>query len=249
MAIDLGLRSSFTGTTPRSPAFHIGSPLSSTDLPDTQDLPTVAGGIDETPPINWFAGRENLQKKRNILVKRFILTGTPGSGKTAILRQLEIDGYDVIEEAATDVIALEHARKVPEPWTEPSFIDAIVNLQRERQLRGNALSGDIQFHDRSPICTHALATHLGFPISDALAREMERIERDRIFQKKVFFIRNFGTVVKTEARRISFDDALKFERIHEETYRAFGYQLVAIAPGTVRERTRAILRFVGDPSE
>ncbi|MBM0260113.1 AAA family ATPase, partial [Micromonospora sp. 4G55] len=36
----------------------------------------------------------------------YILTGAPGSGKTAILRQLEIDGHAVVEEAATDVIAL-----------------------------------------------------------------------------------------------------------------------------------------------
>ena len=36
---------------------------------------------------------------------RFVLTGAPGSGKTAILRQLEIYGLAVVEEAATDVIA------------------------------------------------------------------------------------------------------------------------------------------------
>jgi len=43
-------------------------------------------------------------------MKRFILTGTPGSGKTAILRQLEMEGYGVVEEAATDVIALDRRR-------------------------------------------------------------------------------------------------------------------------------------------
>jgi predicted ATPase len=43
-------------------------------------------------------------------VKRFVLTGTPGSGKTAIIRQLEIDGFSVVEEAATDLIALTQAQ-------------------------------------------------------------------------------------------------------------------------------------------
>ncbi|HEY6490385.1 MAG: AAA family ATPase [Terracidiphilus sp.] len=37
-------------------------------------------------------------------MKRFILTGMPGSGKTALLRQLELEGFGVVEEAATDVI-------------------------------------------------------------------------------------------------------------------------------------------------
>ena len=31
-------------------------------------------------------------------MKRFILTGTPGSGKTAILRQLELEGFGVVRE-------------------------------------------------------------------------------------------------------------------------------------------------------
>jgi len=77
---------------------------------------------------------------------RFILTGAPGAGKTAILRQLEVDGFSAVEEAATDVIALDQAKDVAEPWTDPSFIDRIVALQRHRRL---AASGETQFHDRS----------------------------------------------------------------------------------------------------
>jgi hypothetical protein len=48
-------------------------------------------------------------------VHRFILTGAPGSGKTAILRHLELDGFGVVEEAATDVIALAQAQGIDEP--------------------------------------------------------------------------------------------------------------------------------------
>jgi predicted ATPase len=39
-------------------------------------------------------------------VPSYVLTGAPGAGKTAILRLLEASGYPVVEEAATDVIAL-----------------------------------------------------------------------------------------------------------------------------------------------
>ena len=34
-------------------------------------------------------------------MKRFIITGAPGAGKTAIIRQLELDNFGVVEEAAT----------------------------------------------------------------------------------------------------------------------------------------------------
>jgi predicted ATPase len=58
-------------------------------------------------------------------------------GKTAVIRQLELDGFSVVEEAATDIHALEHARGVAEPWKHPSFIDSIVELPRRRRQTVN----------------------------------------------------------------------------------------------------------------
>src|SRR4029077_8966296 len=114
-------------------------------------------------------------------MKRFILTGTPGAGKTAILRQLELDGFSVVEEAATDLIALAQAQGIVEPWMQPSFIDSIADLQRQRQLRALRQPDEVQFHDRSAFCTAALAAYLGHPVSGTFARELERIKADAIY--------------------------------------------------------------------
>jgi len=177
-------------------------------------------------------------------MKRYILTGAPGAGKTAVLRQLELDGFSVVEEAATDVIALWQARGVAEPWRDISFIDAIVELQMRRQLRTAREPGSVQFHDRSAICTAALAVYLGFPLTERLTRELERIRNESIFEREAFFLRNLGFVAPTEARRISFEDALRFERIHEETYRRFSFQVIWIEPGSIDERANMIKRAV-----
>jgi predicted ATPase len=149
--------------------------------------------------------------------------------KTAILRWLELDGYGVVEEAATDIIALQQAQGVAEPWTRASFIDSIVNLQRERQLRAARLGGHKQFFDRSPICTYAIAKYLGYPISAALSTEIERIEQEGTYQKRVFFVQRLGFITATDARKITPEDAMRFERVHEETYREFDYRIVPIA--------------------
>jgi predicted ATPase len=74
-------------------------------------------------------------------MRRFIITGAPGAGKTAIIRQLGLDGFSVVEEAATDVIAAAHAQGTVEPRKSPSFIDAIAHLQRERQIRASYSTG------------------------------------------------------------------------------------------------------------
>jgi len=84
-------------------------------------------------------------------MKRFILTGTPGAGKTSIIRELELEGFSVVEEAATDVIAAAQARGTSEAWRYPSFIDEVARLQRDRQVRASDRPDTLQFHDRSVV--------------------------------------------------------------------------------------------------
>jgi predicted ATPase len=173
-------------------------------------------------------------------MRRFIITGAPGAGKTAILRQLERDGFGVVEEAATDVIAAAQAQGIVQPWTDAIFVDAIVALQQERQLEAASSTDEIQFHDRSAVCTAALAEYLGYARSPQLINELERISKEAIFERRVFFVRTLGFITRTEARQISFDESLRFERIHEDTYRDFGFDLISVAAGPLLERVAAI---------
>lgn len=176
-------------------------------------------------------------------MKRYILTGAPGAGKTSILRLLQSQGHSVVDEAATAVIAREQAQGEAEPWAQASFIDKVVGLQKDRQTR-SADTTTMQFYDRSPICTHALSTYLGYPVSATLSAEISRITREQIYQRHVFFIRNLGFCEPTAARRISFEDSLDFERAHEDSYRMFGYQLVDIPAGPLAERAAVIIRTI-----
>src|ERR1700751_5436410 len=116
-------------------------------------------------------------------MRRFIITGAPGAGKTAIIRQLELDGFGIVEEAATDIIAVAQAQGTVEPWRDPSFIDAIAQLQRDREIRASYLLDEVQFHDRSVVCTAALAVYFGYSFSPFLARELERVQKEAIYQK------------------------------------------------------------------
>jgi predicted ATPase len=178
-------------------------------------------------------------------MQRFILTGAPGAGKTVIIRQLERWGFGVVEEAATDVIALEQARGVAEPHAGLDFTGKIAALQRLRRQRAAALPDAVQFHDRSAICTLALARELGHPPPPALLEELRRIEAEAAFERRVFFVGNLGFVTPTAARRIGLEAALAFERTHERTYLELGYDLIRIAPGPIAERARAVAIAAG----
>lgn len=177
-------------------------------------------------------------------MKRYILTGTPGCGKTSIIQALSALGYPTVSEAATDVIAFHQSKGILEPWTKTDFINKIIQLQKQRQIAPIEDKFALQFYDRSPICTYALSQYLGFKTTDILLNEIERTEREQIYQHKVFFIENLGFCTPTNARKISFEESLIFEKIHMDTYAKFGYTCIKIAPQTVPERVDTILALL-----
>jgi predicted ATPase len=174
------------------------------------------------------------------MIDRFILTGAPGAGKTVLLRQLEHDGYSVVEEAATDVIALEQALGIEESWRDPAFTEKIARLQLQR-LSASAHAAGPQFHDRSVFCTYALARYLGHPIPDLLETAVRHALAEHVFARRVFFIGLLGFITPTAARRINLEEATHFEAVHEQVYRDFGFELFPIPPGTIAARTAAIV--------
>ena len=174
-------------------------------------------------------------------MKRYILTGTPGCGKTSLIHALENLGHAVVREAATDIIGLEQAQGVAEPWTNPDFIDKIITLQKLRQAQAKDTA--VQYYDRSPICSYALCQYLGYQPSAILIEELKRIKHSHIYQKKVFFIENLGFCQPTDARKISFAEALKFEKIHEEIYHHFGYDCIKIKAQPVAFRVAEIIKL------
>jgi predicted ATPase len=177
-------------------------------------------------------------------MQRYILTGAPGAGKTAIIRRLEFDHHSIVEEAATDIIALDHADGITESWRDQSFTERIATLQEIRLASAAPLPVPLQFHDRSIFCTHALAEYLEHPIPPSLDSAIEQALAQGTFQPRVFFVRLLGFITHTEARRISLEDSQRFERVHEATYRRFGFDLIDIAPGSIDERIATVLAAV-----
>ncbi len=173
-------------------------------------------------------------------MKRYVLTGAPGVGKTTILRSLQERGWAVVEEAATEVIASEQVRGVDEPWQAGGFVSKIAALQRERQRQSVPPDVCVQFYDRSPFCTLALALYLRQPVTPALTEEIARVTEEQVYERVVFFIRPIGFVEPSAARRISYRDSLVFEAVHEVVYRDHGFEIVDVAAAGVTERVAAI---------
>lgn len=172
--------------------------------------------------------------------RRYVLTGAPGSGKTALLSALRLRGHVVIEEAATDVITRQQAGGSDEPWLCDDFIDLIVRLQQQRQRAPVRATVAVQLYDRSPLCTLALAHYLGRPVTPVLAQEVSRVLREQVYEPTVFLLRPLGFIEPTAARRISYAASLAFEQVHEAVYQELGFELVDVPASSLSDRIAVV---------
>ena len=177
-------------------------------------------------------------------MRRYIITGAPGAGKTTILTALRDRGYPVVGEAATDVITREQRKGREEAWRSPDFLDAITRLQRRRQQLPVPPAATVQVFDRSPICTLALARYGGQPATPILAEEVERVVAKAFYQPQVFFVHLLGFITPTAARRITLAQAVAFERFHTQAYRDNGFELVGVPAATIEERVDLVDRYL-----
>jgi predicted ATPase len=65
-----------------------------------------------------------------------------------------------------------------------------------------------------------------------------------VYQPAVLFVRPLGHIEPTAARRITYEQALAFEAVHEQVYREYGFRLVELAAGGLPERVAAVETLV-----
>jgi predicted ATPase len=111
----------------------------------------------------------------------------------------------------------------------------VLAVQLERQ---HATKGAVQVFDRSPLCTLALARYLGAEPSAALISAAEQAASR--YEPTAFLVRPLGFITPTAARRISYSDSLRFEAIHEDVYREYGFTLIDVPNVPLAERVALV---------
>jgi predicted ATPase len=68
--------------------------------------------------------------------------------------------------------------------------------------------------------------------------------RDRVYERSVLFVRPLGFITPTAARRISYEDSLRFETVHELVYRSYGFDIVDIPVAEVAKRAATVTAYI-----
>jgi predicted ATPase len=173
----------------------------------------------------------------------FVLTGAPGTGKTAILDRLRRD-VRCVDEPAREIIAEQRASGGRGTWDrDPSlFVDLLLrrSIEKYEAARG---SGETVLFDRGiPDCVVYAVRAGADPTSGLAAVEAFRYERH------VLFLEPWQDIYTTDDERImGFDDTVSFGEALGEVYHRSGYVLVDVPRAAIDARAEFVREFLRRP--
>jgi predicted ATPase len=170
----------------------------------------------------------------------FILTGAPGSGKTAILARLR-DELWCVDEPAREVLAEQRASGGSGTWDKNPSLFVHLLLQRSIENYQMALgSGQKAVFDRGiPDCVVYAALAGTDPTPSLTAVDMYR------YHPHVLFLEPWSDIYTTDEERVmSFDDTLPFSEAIRDVYLRSGYTPVDVPRGSVDDRAAFVRKMI-----
>lgn len=175
-------------------------------------------------------------------MKRILLIGSPGSGKTTVLSELEKRGYVCFKEVSREIILEAKKRGIdqlflsnPDEFNQKLLSGRIAQHKACIQHEGNYV-----FIDRGLPDIIAYNNYINVPTEEKVIKASIELTYDFVFLfpawKKIF---------KNDNERYeSFEEALKIQENLKETYIKHGYDICEVPVGDISERANYILNVV-----
>ena len=166
------------------------------------------------------------------VVDLHILTGAPGTGKTAILDGIGPDIH-VAREPAREILAEQRAVGGMATWDrDPSrFVDLLLRRSIEKHGDARRLKGRMVFDRAIPDCIAYAAIMEVDPEPSLRAAAAYR------YHDEVLILEPWEEIYVTDdERRMSFADTVAFHEVIRDAYRRTGYTLVEVPCASVAER-------------
>ncbi|NAS30365.1 AAA family ATPase [Flavobacteriaceae bacterium R38] len=178
--------------------------------------------------------------------RKIVITGGPGTGKTAVISTLESAGYFCFEEVIRDMTKKAKAEEKSSIFAS----NPIVSVEDPLSFNIQILEGRIQqFLNAPKQCKKPVFYDRGIPdvlaYMDFFAQEYgqkftEACENHRY--EKVFILPPWKEIFTSDNERFeSFDQTVGIHHSLEKIYRLFGYDPISVPFGSIHERIHFIL--------
>lgn len=173
-------------------------------------------------------------------MKKFVITGAPGTGKTSILNHLKTKGYNCIDEISREIINEQIAIDGEIlPWKNLSAFSERVFKLRESQFINS--KNTLSFFDRGIVDIDAYMKVDNLEIPKHIE---DSIKKNR-YNTEVFYTPIWEEIyINDEERKESINHAKLIEHEILSSYTFYDYQLIKVPKGTVEERANFILSYI-----
>ncbi len=181
------------------------------------------------------------------MIPFYVLTGAPGTGKSAVLEQLRRHGHDGIDEPARQILAEQRSyggRGVPD--ADPALFVELMLSRAVFERRKPRPAGRPVFFDRG--VPDLIAYALLYGLDDAAPRNAAHKYR---YNPTVFFAPPWKDIyTQDEERRMTYGQACDFGERMRDAYLGLGYDIVDLPRDAPEARARIILdRIEADARE
>lgn len=174
-------------------------------------------------------------------IKKYIISGGPGSGKTTLINGLQRQGYFCAEEISRKMIIQETAKgSFCLPWIDISCFSAKV-LQEMILSWDQAPVNEIVFFDRAipDIIAYLNVAEVAVPEEYYTALALHP------YHKQVFILPPWEAIYVNDSERWqTFEDAVIINEAIRKAYTTCGFELIDVPENSLPERIAFILDFI-----
>ncbi|WP_073836492.1 AAA family ATPase [Micromonospora sp. CB01531] len=176
-----------------------------------------------------------------------VITGGPGTGKTALVNALHLAGFRVVPEAGRAIVADQRAIGGGLlPWKAPALFDELVLALGMRAHADASATGGTAFFDHAIPCTVGFIRARAEPVPAHFHAAVARFR----YHPTVFVAPPWRAIYRRdEARWESFEQAQGIHAAIVEAYREVGYRCVELPRADVATRMRVVLDRLGSGDE
>lgn len=173
------------------------------------------------------------------VAKKIVITGSPGTGKTALIKALIQKGFACLPEISRAITLEARAQGITQLFLEDSLLFSQKLLDRRigQFHEAGAFSESFVFIDRGIPDILAYMDYIGASYPDAFIEACEKYTYDR-----VFLLPPWEDIYTSDSER--YEDFQQATAIHhhlEKTYKKYGYHSIEIPKGALDIRVDFII--------
>ena len=175
-------------------------------------------------------------------VKKIVITGGPGTGKTSIINELKRLGHVCLDEISREITLKARKDGIEQLFlTQPLLFSELLLKGRETQFsQANTMGEDLVFLDRGIPDVIAYMDYIG----DEYPQKFVNSCKNNVYDM-AFILEPWQEIFVSDSERYeNFDQAVKIHHHLLNTYERFNYTLMDVPFDTIENRAQFILNVV-----